>query len=394
MIIKDGIIISNNSKKTLDIQIIDKYIVNINRNIKSRNEKVINAKGKYVVPGYIELHSHGGIGKSFMSSNIKEYDEIIKYHLKHGVTSIMPTTIRIPNEDLFKILDFYKNYIQNGKYRDCLVGIHVEGSFISEKMIGAQLMSLPEKMRKTEFINKFITYVNENKNIVRRVTIAPEIYNSEKIINNLLLNNILISIGHTESMYDQVVWAHKNGATLITHLYSSMNGLKKQEGIRRPGAIEAGLLEKNLSVELIGDIVHIPKEILELVFSIKNKDEIIFTTDSSTLTGYNERYGYLGINQNSPIIEKKKGAAWIKGTNQLAGGILPFDVMVKKVYENTSIKLESLIQMVTENPAKLINKVHEIGSIETGKIANVLILDSHLNIEKVIFNGKEIINVS
>lgn len=227
MIIKDGIIISNNSKKTLDIQIIDKYIVNINRNIKSGNEKVINAKGKYVVPGYIELHSHGGIGKSFMSSNIKEYDEIIKYHLMHGVTSIMPTTIKIPNEDLFKILDFYKNYIQNGKYRDCLVGIHVEGSFISEKMIGAQLMSLPEKMRKTEFINKFITYVNENKNIVQRVTMAPEIYNSEKIINNLLLNNILISIGHTESMYDQVVWAHKNGATLITHLYSSMNGLKK-----------------------------------------------------------------------------------------------------------------------------------------------------------------------
>nr|MDO8044418.1 N-acetylglucosamine-6-phosphate deacetylase [Candidatus Baldrarchaeota archaeon] len=340
------------------------------------SSKVIKVEEKYIVPGFIDLHTHGGGGYDILAdANYDAINKLSTFYALHGVTSFLATTATAPHDVLKNAMRTLREAIEKGTKGAQILGIHLEGPWISKKAPGAQ----PVQWIRPPLFEEFMELYKESGGNIKLVTIAPEEEGGLEFAKKLREMGIVVSIGHSMATFEQVVEAIKCGVTHAAHVFNAMGGLHH----RKPGTVGAILSMDEITAEVIADCVHVHPAVIKILVKAKGADKICLITDSTPYAGMPDgEYAFAGI-----IKVTVKDSACRLPTGQLAGSVLTMDRAVKNMVEKIGVSLQDAIKMATYNPAKVICVDHVKGSLEPGKDADITILNKDLEVEMVIIQG-------
>lgn len=340
--------------------------------------EIVDAHGMYVMPGFVEIHVHGGGGFDFMDCSLQAFAEISKIHKSHGTTSILPTTVACGYEQMEKLFSIYREAAtQKGLVN--FLGLHLEGPFISREMRGAQNPSYVRCPTKYE-TDRIMDAAGD---IIRMCTVAPEIEGIDYLAKRMQNKGIVMSVGHSNGMFADAKRAYDNGFRHITHLYSNTTTVRKINQVVCAGVLEAAYLLDDMCVELIGDGHHVAKEVLQLALKIKGADYINLTSDAMRAAGTDATESYLGEikPENRVIIED--GVAKLPDRSYYAGSITTGDRILQWAVNVCGVKLCDAVKMLSLTPASVVGLGDKKGSLEVGKDADILLVDSELNVKNV-----------
>ena len=331
-------------------------------------DEVIDARGNFVAPGFINVHIHGCAGADTMDDSPDAVSTMRSFLPKTGVTSFLPTTMTMPIEKIHRALERIRREKKiDGGAR--VLGAHDEGPFISKQFTGAQAV---ENIIRADF-----DLIEPFSDAIKIITVAPEEC-SDDFMDQCLQKKIVVSIGHSAASYETAIAAIARGARHVTHLFNAQTGLHH----RRPGIVGAAL-DSNAIVELITDNVHVNPVVQRIVSKLKPRGEIVLITDSLRACGLGD--GVIEFGGQSVTVCGNL-ATLADGT--IAGSIAPMNVVVRNFVENSGWSIESVVECVTKNPAIELGLYGELGSIEIGKAADLIVFDDALNIRAVFVDGK------
>lgn len=334
---------------------------------------IIDAKGSYVSPGFIDLHIHGSGGRDAMDGEIEDLKVISQSIAQNGVTGFLPTTMTMSKEKIYKALDNIKEGMKLDLGGAKVLGAHMEGPFINPKYKGAQ--------KEDYIIEPDYNFINGYEDVIKIITLAPEKDNNSQFIKSIKENtNIVLSIGHSDATYEEAMKSIEKGVSHATHLFNAMSPLNH----RKPGVIGA-VFNSNINCELIADKIHVHPGVFQTVINIKGVNKIILITDSMRAGCMKDGVSELG---GQKVIVKDNSARLEDGT--LAGSILTLNKAVKNMVENTNLNIYQAISMVSLNSAKDIGISDRKGSIEEGKDADIVIFDEEYNVRHTIVQGKTV----
>lgn len=337
--------------------------------------EVIEGKDKFIVPGYIDMHVHGGGGSDVMDGDYEAINQIAIAHSHFGTTSFLPTTMTMSKDKIIRSLRSICEAVKKGTAGAEILGIHMEGPYINPEKKGAQR---EEDIKKIS-LGEFLEFNQASGNLIRLVTIAPEMPGAIELIKYLYKQGIIASVGHTNATYVQTQAGIQAGLSHVTHTFNAMRGLHHRE----PGVIGAALTSPELTVEVIADGIHIHPIVLKILTKIKEGEKIVLITDSMRAAGLKEGTYDLG---GQEVIVTKGQARLKDGT--LAGSVLTMDKAVKNMASKVGVPLPKAIQMASFNPARSIGIDDKKGSLEPGKDADIVILNKNLETELTIVAGK------
>ena len=352
-----------------------------------RADEVIDAEGSYISAGFIDIHTHGAGGYDFTDGTVEDILAAALAHARHGTTTVYPTSPSVSHAEL---MAFVKNTaLAMSKNRDgkpYIAGAHLEGPYFCLKQCGAQdpryiKAPVPEEYREA---------VEYGDGVVRRISFAPELKGSAELCDYLTERGIVAAFGHTDGIYEELKPIIDRGCRLATHLYSGMNTVTRRNLFRKLGAVETAFLEDSVTVEVIADGIHLPKELLRLIYKIKGAEKICLVTDSMRGAGEPEGNSVLGPMSNGTPCTIKDGIAFLPDMSAFAGSVATADRLVRVMYKEVGVSLVEAIKMITETPARVMG-LSDRGRLAEGYIADVVIFDDDINIKKVIARGKELI---
>ena len=377
--IKGGKVISEKEIISANVYFEDGKIIDVTQE-KLPFDREIDARGKYVSAGFIDIHTHGGNNYDFA----KTEDEIVNaanFHLRHGTTSICPTISAAPFKVMSDAVCEVKKAILNKKLEANIIGAHLEGPYLSKEQCGAQ---------STDFITEPIEedykeLITKHGDAIARWTYAPENDTNGEFCRFLRKNNIIASAGHTNAVYDDMCIAIEKGCKLITHLYSCTSTVTRKQGFRSLGVIETAMLCDDLSVEIIADGKHLPPELIKLILKVKGTDKVALITDSLALAGSDITHGFMMDTEF--IVED--GVCKLMDRSAFAGSIATADRLIRVMVNEVGVSIAEAVKMMTEVPAKImgLNK----GKLSPKKDADIIIFDDNINILKAFVMGKEIL---
>ena len=347
------------------------------------NDQVIDLNGKYLAPGFIDIHTHGGGGHDFMDGTIEAIQEGVKAHMEHGTTSIVPTTLTSTMEELFETLDTFKEVKNKLTKGPNILGLHLEGPYFSMEQKGAQDPRYIKDPELEEY-QKVLDYTDE----LIRWTIAPELDGALEMTRELRKRGVVISIGHTNAVYEEVQKAFESGCSLMTHLYSGMSMVRRINAFRYAGAVESSYLIDEMNVEIIADGIHLPASLLKLIYKIKGADNICLVTDSMRAAGMPEGKSILGSLEDGQEVIVEDGVAKLMDRSAFAGSVATADRLVRTMIELAEVPLLDAIKMITLTPARVMGIDLDKGSINEGKDADLVSFDSDINIDLVMVGGE------
>src|SRR5699024_653079 len=331
------------------------------------DEQVIDGTGKTIIPGFIEVHSHGGYGSDTMDADPEVINEMAKKMLREGITSYFPTTMTQSDENIENALAGIK---EAKSLNPMIQGIHLEGPFVSPEYKGAQ----PEEYMRVADAETMERWNDLSGGNIRLVTYAPEMGDVSAFEKYCLENNIILSAGHTGATYEQL---DASTTTHITHLFNGQIRLHHREA----GVGGCGLLKEDVMVEMIVDGIHIEPTMVKLAYKAKGADGILLITDSMRAKGIPEGESELG---GQKVIVKDKQARLENGS--LAGSILTFVDAFKNMIKFSGCSIEEAVKMSSVNQAREFNLVNK-GLLKVGKDADLLILNDELTVEQTILGG-------
>jgi N-acetylglucosamine-6-phosphate deacetylase len=348
---------------------------------------IIDAKGCYVSPGFIDIHTHGAGNHDFMDGTLEAYLQIAKTHAAYGTTSLYPTTMASTMEELEQTFSVYKEAKTKNKKGASLMGLHLEGPYFSMNQRGAQDPKYIRNPDKEEYL-----MILKNAEHIARWSSAPELEGSKEFAETLRSFNILPAIGHSDAIYEEVVEAYDWGYTHVTHLYSCTSGVTRRNALRYAGIIEASYLIPGMTVEIIADGVHLPPSLLKLVYQIKGAEKIALITDSMRAAGMPDGPSTLGNLKNGQQVIVEEGVAKLPDRSAFAGSIATANRLVRIMHSSGEVPLLETIQMITSTPAKIMGIEKTKGSLSKGKDADIVIFNEDIEIKAVVINGELILN--
>jgi len=353
----------------------------------SSSDKVVDAKGNYISPGFIDIHTHGAGGYDFMDGDVNSIRKACRAHMRYGTTSIIPTTLTSTMEELLNTLDNFKQAKYEIKNGPNILGLHLEGPYFSMEQKGAQDPRFIKNPDRKEYL-KILNYSND----IIRWTVAPELTGALEMGNVLRDRGILGCIGHTNATYKEALAAYENGFTHITHLYSGTSTVRRINAYRCSGVVESAYLINEMTVEIIADGKHLPASLLKLVYKIKGADKICLITDSMRAAGMPEGEYVLGGLKDGLKVVVEEGVAKLMDRSSFAGSVATSNILVKTMIDLAEIPVSEAVKMVTLTPARVMKIDNKKGSLSLGKDADIVIFDKNINPLMVIVGGNIRVN--
>jgi N-acetylglucosamine-6-phosphate deacetylase len=336
---------------------------------------IVNFKKSIIVPGFIDIHTHGVVGHDSMETDIKIFNTESKFYAKHGVTSFVPTTMAQSKKDTMLAIKTIReaSYLKMAGAK--IIGIHLEGPYFNLEKKGAQ----PGKYIRDADLDELQDFMKASNNFVVIVSLAPEIEKALEAIRFLSGRGITISLGHTNATYEEANRGIDAGATHATHIFNGMRPYHHRE----PGVIGAVLLDNRVTCEVIADLIHLHPRTIELTYKLKGPDRMILVSDSMGATGLNDGNYQLG---GEKVIVKDSVARLENGS--LAGSTLTLDKALRNIVNVVGIPFKDALRMITYNPTREISLERNIGSISIGKMADLVVLDESLKVKATFIEGK------
>lgn len=365
--LKDGSVLINDGK-ILEITNSDLAVI---------GATVIDAKGMFIVPGFVSMHCHGGGGHDFTEGTTEAFKEATAAHLKHGSTTIFPTLSSTTFENI-RLAAATCDQLMAEDADTTIMGLHIEGPYLNENMAGTQWKEFLKNPDPEEY-----KALVESTKCIKRWDISPELPGAHDFARYMTSKGILTAITHTEAEYQEIKDAFAAGFTHAAHFYNAMPGFHKRREYKYEGTVESVYLMDDMSVEVIADGVHLPATILKLVYKVKGVEKTCLVTDSLKFAGYT------GETINDPNYVIENGVCKWADRQTLAGSIATADVLVQTMVKKAGIPLEDAVRMASETPARLTGIADSKGTLEKGKDADIVILDNDVNVRCVFTKGKE-----
>jgi len=335
--------------------------------------EVIDAEGKYVVPGLIDMHIHGYQGADASDGDAEAVVRMAEGLAKNGVTAWLPTTMTISYEALYKAFDSIRVAMKNNPNGAVILGVNSEGPFICESKKGAQNGA---HIRPCD-----VAFLKEHSDVIRVFTVAPEEPGNMQAIREVAAEtNILISIGHSSAKYPTAVESIEAGVRHATHLFNAMTALAHRD----PGIVGAVLSDERVSTELICDTFHVNPALFSLLNKIKG-DKLVMITDCLRAGGLEDGEYDLG---GQTVVLKDNLCRLLDGT--IAGSVLTLNKGVYNMLKNTTLPVHTCVKMASLNPACALGVDKTKGSIEVGKDADLFLADDEFNTYGTFIGGKKV----
>ncbi|MFG2513143.1 N-acetylglucosamine-6-phosphate deacetylase [Streptomyces sp. NPDC048584] len=333
--------------------------------------ETVDLGGHWVVPGFVDLHNHGGGGASFAGGTAEDVLKGVHTHRLHGTTTVVASAVTGDLDFLARHAGMLAELAQQGE----IAGIHFEGPFISPCRKGAHDEGLLRDPDPAE-VRKLVDAAHGH---ARMMTLATELPGGLDSVRLLAEHGVIAAVGHTDATYEQTLQAIDAGATVATHLFNAMPPL----GHRSPGPITALLEDERVTVELINDGTHLHPAALQLAFHHAGAGRVAFITDAMDAAGFGDGRYMLG-----PLeVEVADGVARLVEGGSIAGSTLTLDRAFKRAVTVDGLPVEDVVRAISANPARLLGRDDRIGSLEPGKDADLVVLDAGFDLVGVMRRG-------
>lgn len=378
MLLKNANVIFENEIKKADCQIVGGKIVQITQSDISDSE-IIDCENLYLAPGFIDLHVHGGGGYSFMDKDPENIKKAAFAHALHGTTGILPTMLSSPEETLMgcadRIAETARDFTESN-----ILGVHFEGPYISPAMSGAQS-------------DDSIFPVNVNSPLLsaenlKMITMAPELTRAHTLAKQFADKGVTVAVGHTNATFEETEMAFDNGFCDFTHIYNASTSTHKEGAFRVAGAVESALINDKCTVQVIGDLRHLPLGLVRLIYKCKGADKAYFITDGLEFSAADLAEGETVVQANGVPAVFKNGVMMTGDCSRLAGSASSMDTILRNAVKQVGIPLTDAVKMASSTPAKIIGIDNRKGYIKENYDADLVIFDKNLNIKNVLVNGK------
>lgn len=342
--------------------------------------EIIDAKGCYVVPGGIDLHTHGGGGRDFIEGSEDAFRAAVNAHMKHGTTTIYPTLSSSTIPSIEAACQVCQKLM--AEENSPVLGLHIEGSYINPKQAGAQnpvLIKAPLPDEYETLLNKY--------SCIKRWDVAPELQGSVEFITECRKHGVLTALTCTRATYEDVVAAHDAGLSHAAHFYNAMPVVYKEHEFKVPGTVESVYALQDMTVEVIADGIHVPPVMLNVVYKIKGVEKTALITDSLAYAASE------GNVSSEPSVILEDGVCKLADHSALAGSIATMDVLIRTCIHRAEIPMVDVFRMVSETPAKIMGIFDRKGSIEEGKDADIMMFDDDIDLTYVMQMGNVVTNV-
>ena len=344
----------------------------------------VDAEGGFILPGFIDIHVHGGGNGDFMDAEPESFLKAARTHCAHGTTALCVTTMSCPDPELDRVIDCYLGADKQPAGGAELLGLHLEGPFFSSASRGAQPIS-EERVPTRDVLEHFIRRAEGH---ILRWDAAPELPDMELFARVMRENGILCAAAHTNANATAMMEAFDWGFSHITHFYNAVTTYHKENLIPHSGVVEATYIRDDVTIELISDGRHVPRESFLLAWRIKGPDRLAMITDAMRAAGTDAERSVLGARNSGVDVVIRDGVAMLPSLVSFAGSICTMDRALRVAHLEYGIPLVDVSRMLSLTPARLCGVDHRKGSLALGKDADVVILGPDFSVRQVFARGQ------
>jgi N-acetylglucosamine-6-phosphate deacetylase len=351
-----------------------------------RSKEMVDLHGNYLAPGFIDLHVHGALGRDTMEASAEAFRAICDYHASGGTTSLLLTTATAPLDSIADVLNAVRNCVQRRARRsrptiNQIAGVHVEGPFISKAKCGAQ---------RAEFIQNpsraSVQQLLDHAEVIKRITIAPELPGGLEAIENFHIHGISVSGGHSDAWDEQARQGFARGMHGVTHTFNCMSSARRRGIYRVGGLLEFALSEPRISCELIADGHHVSETLMTMLYRAKGPRGICLVTDATAGAGLPDKSQFSLFGKDCVV---EAGVCLLADQSALAGSASRMIDLVRTMVMKVNVPLHEAVMMATENPARAIG-LEAKGSLKMDADADLVVLSPELEVLRTFSGGQEV----
>ena len=345
-------------------------------------EAVLDANGKFLAPGFVDMHIHGALRRDSMEANPEAFSQICKFHASGGTTALALTTVSAPQSEIVAVLKAAGSIDPNVTGGARIVGIHIEGPYFSKEKPGAHLPDLLRQPNPAEY-SEWLQY----RDRITQVTLAPELPGALPCIEALCAAGIRVSGGHSDAWDEEAAAGFAHGMRQATHTFNCMSSARRRGAYRVAGLLEFAMGEPEMLCELIADGHHVSPTLMRALYRAKGAEGIALVTDAGGGAGLAVGESFM-VGCIKAVVHK--GISLTEDGSALACSVARMNELVRTMVEKVDVPLQEAIRMASLNPAKALGLDHTLGSLQTGLKADLVLLNDDLGVEMTFLEGQRV----